>query len=69
MDILILNDNGEEVLDKRIMLESLDDLGNMDTLGYNLMNNAKTNEKIDGMIFSSKEDYDNSDEYRENNNL
>lgn len=48
LNIQILNDNGDEVLDKQFAYESLDELGNATGMAYKLSESAKRNEEADG---------------------
>lgn len=55
INIQIINDDGNEVLDKQIQVKHLDELQFNDPLGYSLAEEAKKNEEIDG-TFSSKDE-------------
>ena len=56
LNMNVINANGDELLDKRLTVDTLDDIGLMDTLGYNIMNDAKENEVSDGLVFDNQDE-------------
>lgn len=56
LDIKVTNSNGDELLDKRLKVSSLDEIGFMYTLGYNIMTDSKANEEADGVVFDSEDE-------------
>lgn len=47
LNIQVLNSNGDELVDKMLTYESLEEMGNVESLAYDLMNEANKNAELD----------------------